>query len=121
MSIYFSMVKVTIYDRNIIIAVPNICERFDSSFNSYIATSPAIDCTTINSNFSLTVAAHISTIIRWVMPAVRESRNTLINIGARHSGTMYMLCGDHLITSEFIMGNMVISVNAIASERGFSK
>ena len=102
-------------------AVLNICERRDSSRRAQMATTPALICTVMNSNFSLTAAAQTSTMTVWAMKAVRESRKTRMNIGTRHSGSMSMLRGSRRIITAFIMGNMVSRVNTMASDRGLSR
>ena len=63
-------------------AVLNSCERCDSSRREVMATSPATISTTVNSNGCWSMLAQISTIVIWVMKAVRESMKMRIKMGS---------------------------------------
>ena len=91
-------------------AVWNSCARCDSSLKEYIATSPATSCTMMNSYWYFTAAAHNITITTWARNAVRESINTLINIGAMANGRIYTLKRLCSIINDTRIGKMVIMV-----------
>ena len=69
-------------------AVLNNCERWLSSRSELMATRPAIDSTAMNSKGCCSMTAHISTIVKWVMKAVRESINTRMKIGTMAYGSI---------------------------------
>ena len=52
-----------------------------------MATNPATVWMTINSYCILSTAAQMSTIVTWVMNAVRESINTRAKIGTKANGS----------------------------------
>ena len=82
---------------------------------------PAEICMNMYSNLSLTGAAHINTTAVCVMNAVRESRNTRINMGTKHIGSIYMFRGSNRMIMELATGKMVIRKKTMLSDLCFGK
>ena len=63
------------------------CERFDSSLSEKMAAVPAIDSTTMNSNWNDAHTEQSITSSILIKKAVRESKNTITITGSMASGT----------------------------------
>ena len=65
------------------------CERRESSLMLSMATTPATNCTNMNSIGTVETRVESNTVTIWAKNAVRESRNTTSTIGMRVNGATY--------------------------------